>query len=84
MAAGPGLAKLVALEVSQPSVTFASPGLRYTSQMLLSNEARLGLGYPLIGVTLGLSWGFMGIIVKKMETTRMGDIHSSHSYNLAL
>eukprot|EP00439_Symbiodinium_sp_Y106_P031792 s955_g3.t2 len=36
---GGGLAKLVALEVGQPSVTFAAPGLRYTSQMLLSNEA---------------------------------------------
>ncbi|CAE7230577.1 unnamed protein product [Symbiodinium necroappetens] len=37
---GGGLAKLVALEVGQPSVTFAAPGLRYTSQMLLSKETQ--------------------------------------------
>lgn len=36
---GGGLAKLVALEVGQKSVTFAAPGLRYTSQMLLSDTA---------------------------------------------
>eukprot|EP00435_Cladocopium_sp_Y103_P013817 s2319_g3.t1 len=35
---GGGLAKLVALEVGRKSVTFASPGLRYTSEMLLSKE----------------------------------------------
>ncbi|CAJ1426370.1 unnamed protein product [Effrenium voratum] len=38
---GGGLAKLVALEVGQVSVTFASPGLRYTSQMLLSEQSAI-------------------------------------------
>jgi len=39
---GGGLAKLVALEVGKKSVTFAAPGLRYTSQMLLSKETAVG------------------------------------------